>query len=293
MALTLTGTGQGGVFTLRGRSFGGSFTTSTAPPPSIDSDAQAFFSRVTAAGGTLSMTEQTAVNTLTTSLKGYGIWSKMRVIYPMVGASAAACAQNLKSSSYTGTFTAGWTFTSTGAAPNGTSAYMDTGLNIGTQLTQTNSHASFYSRTINDNVNYPTVIGAYGNTSYTQALELYMRRVLPGDKGGGQLGSYTTSAINFTETDARKFAIISRTSATSLKYYTTGILRATDTVSDTTGFGNVTAYISAGNYVTGTAQNFSQLQCAFASIGDGLTDTQASDFYTAVQAFQTTLSRQV
>lgn len=32
MALTLTGTGQGGVFTLRGRSFGGSFTTSTAPP---------------------------------------------------------------------------------------------------------------------------------------------------------------------------------------------------------------------------------------------------------------------
>jgi len=32
---------------------------------------------------------------------------------------------------------------------------------------------------------------------------------------------------------------------------------------------------------------------AFSSIGDGLTDTQASNFYTAVQAFQTTLSRQV
>ena len=32
MALTLSGGGQGGVFTLRGRSFGGSFTTSTAPP---------------------------------------------------------------------------------------------------------------------------------------------------------------------------------------------------------------------------------------------------------------------
>ena len=33
MALTLTGTGQGGVFTLRGNTFGGSFTTSIAPPP--------------------------------------------------------------------------------------------------------------------------------------------------------------------------------------------------------------------------------------------------------------------
>jgi hypothetical protein len=263
------------------------------PPVVSDPDAQAFVDRVFAAGGSVTSTEANAVNTLTIGLKASGIWSLMKVIYPMVGASAAACAQNLKSSSFTGTFTSGWTFSTTGATPNGIDAYMDTGLNIGTQLTQTNSHASYYSRTLFDNVNYPTVIGAYGTTSYTQALELYIRRVAPGDKGGGNLGSYTTSVINYTEADARKFAIISRTSATSLKYYTTGVLRATDTVSDTTGFGNVNAYISAGNYVTGAAQNFSRLECAFASIGDGLTDTQASDFYTAVQTFQTSLSRQV
>jgi hypothetical protein len=34
-------------------------------------------------------------------------------------------------------------------------------------------------------------------------------------------------------------------------------------------------------------------QFAFASIGDGLTNTEAANFYTAVQAYQTTLSRQV
>jgi hypothetical protein len=34
-------------------------------------------------------------------------------------------------------------------------------------------------------------------------------------------------------------------------------------------------------------------QIAFASIGDGLTDTEAANFYTAVQAFQTALSRNV
>ena len=38
---------------------------------------------------------------------------------------------------------------------------------------------------------------------------------------------------------------------------------------------------------------YSTKQCAFASIGDGLTDTEAANFYTAVNAFQTTLSRQV
>jgi len=46
--------------------------------------------------------------------------------------------------------------------------------------------------------------------------------------------------------------------------------------------------------VIGQANNiFSDREYNFASIGDGLTDTEASDFYDAVQAFQTTLSRNV
>ena len=92
----------------------------------FDSDAQAFFDRVTTAGGSLSNTEKTAVNQLVLDMKSYSIWTKMKAIYPMVGASAAACAQNLKSSSFTGTFTSGWTFASTGVTSNGTSAYMNT-----------------------------------------------------------------------------------------------------------------------------------------------------------------------
>ena len=42
---------------------------------------------------------------------------------------------------------------------------------------------------------------------------------------------------------------------------------------------------SVGNYFGG--------ECAFASIGDGLDATQVSNFNTAVQAFNTTLSRNV
>ncbi len=62
--------------------------------PYVDPDASAFFSRVTAAGGTLTTTEQNAVNTLVLDMKTAGIWTPMKAIYPMVGASAAACAQN-------------------------------------------------------------------------------------------------------------------------------------------------------------------------------------------------------
>jgi len=43
----------------------------------------------------------------------------------------------------------------------------------------------------------------------------------------------------------------------------------------------------------GTPASYSIRQCAFASIGDGLTDAESSNFYTAVNTYQTTLSRNV
>jgi hypothetical protein len=53
-------------------------------------------------------------------------------------------------------------------------------------------------------------------------------------------------------------------------------------------------YFGASNVSTSnTAFYFSPRENAFASIGDGLTDTQATALYNAVQTFNTTLSRQV
>jgi hypothetical protein len=49
-----------------------------------------------------------------------------------------------------------------------------------------------------------------------------------------------------------------------------------------------------GNYLIGQFQRFySSNELALASIGEGLTDIEAADFYTAVQTFQTTLGRNV
>jgi hypothetical protein len=55
-----------------------------------------------------------------------------------------------------------------------------------------------------------------------------------------------------------------------------------------------TGSLSSRNFIFGAgSQAFDNRSTAFGFIADGLTSTNLSNFYTAVQAFQTTLSRQV
>lgn len=252
----------------------------------FDPDAQAFFDRVTTAGGTLTTTEKNATNQLVLDMKSAGIWTAMRAVYPMVGASAAACAQNLKSSSFTGTFTSGWTFASTGVTGNGTSAYFNTAFNPNTQLTINSVHMSYYSRTqLAVTINQPMRV-----TDGTNDMQLspnvnfstFSFRVTAGG----------TSAATATNTDCRGFFIGSRTASNLIKGYKNNTTLATDTTSGTNTLPNFNLYLGAANNA-GSAANYSILENSFASIGDGLTDTQASNLYTAVQAFQTTLARQI
>lgn len=256
----------------------------------IDADWLAYYNRVIAAGGSLTTTEQNATKTLVADLKSYGIWSAMRAVYPMVGASANACKQNLVSSSFTGSFSTGWTFASTGVTPNGTSAYMDTAFNPNL-FTANNCHLSYYSRT-NSTSSTIREIGVNNPSSaaYNPEFSIYVKDN-SNNGGGTSLGDYNISCIAST-LNSDYFAIASRTSATSIKLYKNNTTLASATNSNSLTSCALNIYIGCVNF-GGTAGRFTNRQCAFASIGDGLTDTQASNFYTAVQAFQTTLSRQV
>ena len=255
----------------------------------FDPDAQAFFDRVTTAGGTLTTTEKNATNQLVLDMKSAGIWSSMKAVYPMVGASAAACAQNLKSSSFTGTFTSGWTFASTGVTPNGTSAYMNTNFVPSTNgLTYDNNHISFYSRTSAQSGAIQFYDMGSGNLCGTDNLSLFIRRNT--DLAGYDSGDFTTNRATFTNTNGQGF-YCGTAITTSSKYFKNGTSQVTKSLS-VKSISSVNIYIGAFNEDNATIY-YSPKQCAFASIGDGLTDTQASNFYTAVQAFQTTLSRNV
>lgn len=241
-----------------------------------DADAQAFFDRVTTAGGTLTTTEKNATNQLVLDMKSAGIWSAMRAVYPMVGASAAACAQNLKSSSFTGTFTSGWTFASTGVTPNGTSAYFDTTLNSFTNLTQTSISFGIYYRS---NANAVPIEGTYTG----DALSISIR----GTETYFSVGAYSIIGVSPDSTVGLKTIVRNGSNA---KAYLNGTQNGTATSS--LNCPSLSMYLGALNN-NGNPGFYSTNQEAFAFIGDGLTDTNMSNYYTAIQAFQTTLSRQV
>ena len=252
----------------------------TVQAAGFDADAQAFFNRVTTAGGTLTATEQNAVNTLVVQMKADGIWTKMNAIYPMVGASAAACAQNLKSSSFTASFT-GMTFASTGVKGNGTTSYMETNFN----LTQISLARNF-------------VFGGY------QRIQQLREEILFGNSGGVAAprielyarqgtGSYFLNIggvfINDTNPDARGFYLgKSNAAGTHAEAYKNGTLFKTGL--STPALKSATMWLGAINGYSAYSSN----EFAFAFLGDGqLTATDVLNFYTAVQAFQTTLSRNV
>ena len=260
-------------------SFYSVFTPAVIPIVS-DPDAQAFVNRVYDAGGTLTSTEANAVNTLTIDLKANGIWSLMKAIYPMVGSSAAACSQNLKSSSFTGTFTSGWSFASTGVTPNGTSAYMNTGYIENVNNTANNQHISVYLRT--NTIGLFADIGASNVTTQSNIYPNYNNTFYPRIQAvnSGIAVNYSTLGL----------FLANRVVSTEVQGWKNNTKNTLSNVS--TGLCNVSIYIGASNN-NGAIENPSARQNAFASIGDGLTDTQVSDFYTAVQAFQTSLSRNV
>jgi len=261
-----------------------------------DTDAQAFFSRVTAAGGTLSQTEQDAVTTLVVSLKSLGLWTLMKAIYPMVGASAAACAQNLKSSSFTGTFSS-MTFASTGVTPNGFSSFMDTDLTPNAILTPASFHLSYYSRS-NNAIASDFDMGC-GQPAGQYSNSMFLRR--SGDTAAFD-SSNSSSVVRISassQTNSLGFYVGSIRSTSDRILIKNGVTTlASSTASNSNNLHDAKILLTAYNNTNFGAPTISPIfygskQCAFSSIGDGLTNTQISDFYTAVQTFQTSLNRQV
>lgn len=256
----------------------------------FDVDASAFFTRVTNAGGTLSATEQNAINQLVIDLKAYNIWSAMKAIYPMVGASSAACAHNLVSSSFTGSFSSGWTFASTGVTPNGTSAFFNTTFNpfISSNGVH-NTSFSVYLRTATQGSVTQVDLGCY---STSNALPLVTINSSTATQRNHFCWDYNANVQPITNTDSRGMWGISRSGASTWISFEKNTAVSKTTTNTYTTLPNANIFLGAQNG-NGTTIEFSPRQIAFTHMGDALSNTQFVNFYTAVQTFQTTLSRQV
>ena len=243
----------------------------------IDPDAQAF---ITAAAIT-NPTQQSAINTLVVDLKGYSIWTKFKAIYPIVGGVASSHAVNLKTpGTHNLSFATGVTHSSTGMTGNGTTGYANTNLLPSTILLQNSTHYSFYSRT---NLNLSQVemgAGTFLNILQIRTSGITYHRVngsaLAQHADGNSLGFYTGNRTASTVINAWKNGVKIVTGATTASAPPTA---------------NNIFILGLNN--SGVLNSPSTKECAFASIGNGLTDTDAANFYTAVNAYQVALSRNV
>jgi hypothetical protein len=248
-----------------------------------DAEAKAFF----IATGITDPTIQDAIIVLVQDLKDYSIWSKMKAIYPFVGGTATTHKFNLVNpldfdSAFRLTFNGGWTHSSNGALPNGTNGYADTFLTPSTSLNLNSTHISFYSRT-----NVANMGSDLGSANINFANGLY---ISPRWTDGNSYSRINGNNIQYVSAGSLGYFVGTRTSSSVARIFQNNTLRANDTLSST-ALNNFTLNIGALN--NGGTRNFSNRQIAFATIGDGLTNTEASNLYTAVQKFQTTLARQL
>jgi hypothetical protein len=153
-------------------------------------------------------------------------------------------------------------------------------------LSADNHHISIYSRT--DSSTDSIDSGVTDNTVYS-FLQLQLPRF---NQITIQNGS---QIVNVTYTNSTGLFLGTSTSATLTKLYRNGGVIGSSTTSQTRSLFNNNIYLGTSNVSTTNAPVgvYNAKQYAFASIGDGLTDTEAANFYTAVQRFQTTLGRQV
>jgi hypothetical protein len=247
----------------------------------LDADAQAF---ITTASIT-DPTQQSAINQLVLDLKSANVWSKLNAVYPFIGGNASSHSYNLiNTSNYQLTFNGGWTHSSTGVTPNGTNAYAQTGLVPRGLLGVNDTHISVYSRT-NDITGVRTEIGS---SSASNTDNLYATYMLAGNNyiGINQFGDSIGAAL----TSSLGMMLLNRSVSTSISRFYNNV--KTTVSSNSTNTSTQQIVLSAFNN-GGTIKNYSNKELAFSTIGASLTDTEASDFYTAVQTFQTTLGRQV
>ena len=254
----------------------------TTAVPSYDADALKF---ATASG--ISGSNLDAINNLVVALKNTSsLWDKMYVIYPLIGGTLSAFAWNLKDTgSFSASFVNSPVASSTGLQTNGTSNYLNSNYSMTSPVTSS-FHLSYYKRTgrnTGDNIdagafNETTARGLFIASQLTSTLSRARQYSTAMDNSAAP---YTGSFIVTADTTHSSFykgstevstIALSNPGALSTGSITLGGMRTTQN-------GNV-PYWASGSY-------------AFMTIGQHISGSDATNFVTIVQNYQTELGRQV
>jgi hypothetical protein len=189
---------------------------------------------------------------------------------------------NLKNTgSFSGSYVGGWLPGYSGNKPNGVNGYMDSGLNPSASLSLNSNHLSYYSRTNTTN----TIFVEMG--CRIASSEVYISYEYQNISYFSNYGSAINSPPNITNPTG--LFINNRMSSTVAKRFHKNVMATYSQISTSL----ISRNIFVGGYNNQSGLEYTQRECAFSSIGDGLTDYEAKALYWIVQKYQTTLGRQV
>jgi hypothetical protein len=242
------------------------------------------------ASGITDATEKAAINTLASGLRSANLITKIPVLYPFVGGSSSTNRYNLMNpSTYLITYNGGWTFNSNGATSNGTNAYAQTGINMNAFASWNNNHLSGYSRTIpTAGIRY--TFGASGDIATILSpinLITYYPPTITSFFTSGD-GAYTNSGAPINS--GRGLVIGTATGATQSVYSGTTLINSNANANNPITSNEL--YFGATNG-GGTAVYFTDLNYALLTAGTYLDATDRTNLTSLVNAFQTTLGRNV
>jgi hypothetical protein len=262
-----------------------------------DSDAQNFFT----ATGITNTGLRSAVNNLVLDLKFNSLWTELDVIYPFVadnlGALSTQFSYNLKNTgSFQGTFSNpltnsnfnGFSSSAVGVSPptiNPNAIYMNVPYNPRTQRPLGPIHMSAYTTT-NGNTGDVQDFGAFENGSSVTLIILGRNKSgINAEKivwmGGGTLGSITNNPSNGYFIGSFDNSITPKSEMTR-----NGVSIITNNSALSTNVVNMTLTLGAVNVSGYGVARYVDKQFQFATLGNGLNNTEQGLLNGIVQSFQ-------
>jgi len=251
-----------------------------------DADAQAYFNAIVANSGTISTASKGYVNTFILAAKSHGYFTKLVCFNMLVGDQLAAAQVQYNGNASTSSVATNHNFVggdyteAGGLVGNGSTKYLDTGYNP-TALTNTN--AGMWS--------YLVAGGQYimGNLqgSFVGAFEVE-------GSASANIGGHITDTVAYSFSNYTKGMVGVTTdgaSSSTVKVYSNGSDVTAGTGLADASFTSNNIYVFALNLQGTGPFGYNSCTQRFYAVSTGLTSTQASNFYSDVLAFETSLSR--
>jgi hypothetical protein len=256
-----------------------------------DSDAQTYAT----AHGLLTERQKLAVDEFVLSMKAASIWTKMNVIYPFIGGTAATHKWNLKNpvdsnAAFRMTFTNSPTHSSAGVQFNGTNQYSDSFFTPSTGGHTTSSgHFSFYfaKGLAGNNGGWSLYDELPGFVSYT-SYELDLAHPVNGDIFWYGQDTYAPLA----STGNSGFGITNRNSATHTHGWKNGS-KVLNVAESCLAVPPIKMLMGVTSLHGNTLGSYFPSKTSFATIGTGLSDADCLALSNAVNHLQKKLGREV